>query len=1474
MVPRIPAHVRRTPRSRLVAAFSITAILAGALFAALPAFAGTTYYVNDDSSGTGDCATASYSTVAGALAVATTDGDIIRVCPGTYTSDGGAITAGITIEGVNADGTNTSVSSSGVALLDGQFTIAVAKTIVIRNLSIGGTSATPGSTGVCQAIQHTAPGSGFTTLELTNLNFSYNECTVGTSGAVGTSGGAAVSSTGALSLDITDSSFLGNAVLDALGGAIKVADPVAVSIEGSGFTDNIARVTPGAPGFALGGALAVFSATASGPFPVSISDTDFTGNGAGGDFDTSPEPEWFGGAGGAVFAENTALVLSGDSAFSGNIVPWQGGAIWLGGTGSTLDVDADAVTGACPSFSGNYADNTSGAPTPIGGGAIYAAGDVSLTCATFSENGFDEGVATDFGGALYVEGDLDIAPTHDVTTEEPVTFVGNIAALDGGAIYVDPASAIDVRLSGVPVDPEALLFQRNLAGRSGGAVSVGGASAPVAVARHLIEIADSAFYANRAGVDRAAGGGGAIAIGEGIDLTITGTTWFGWPFGVGATVPSGLIAKPGGWIGDNDYGTDLSSLALSGNRALCADAGCSDSTDTDPATNLDNSGGGAILFRGAGDDSGLTIGEAEAADCPVFTWNRTRVNIDFDGNEGVNMGGAIALRAAAGADPHLEVVCGTFTSNRAAQGGAIYALDEATVDVTSATFTSNFGYIAGGAIRVQDGALDVATSRFEQNATDASTGGGGAILADGLVTLTTSTFSGNGSGAVGGAVAVGNYVTITESLFVENSSGQHGGAIYANDGLEVSNSTFTGNAILGIGAYSGAAIYTAASDIDLVHVTVADQAEGSGNDGSVLRAAGSLNLTNTIVKETNAFPRCVAGSKTDNGGNVVAAGCSGFGAASTFAAIDLQALADNGGPTETMALGTGSVAIDHVAATAGDCSGLDHDQRGLMRPYSDASSTPCDAGAYEARYTVTTSAVSSDTLAMGETVDDDVSVDGYLDQSGLIDPQGSVQFSYCYDADSAPVWGACTATDIGTAVDIVASGIAGGFSTVSLSDVSGFSGGWDPAADADGDGPGYYLLHAEYIPHADGDAEAPEPSRYEASEDDGTNEAFTYDLATDVTTTTTTRVSRSEITFGQSVRDVATVVADEGTDDPTGDVEFSYCFDASAAPTWGSCTPVAVGTVTLAGGVDTADGTSTAQSGLVTPDAVGYYLFHAEYLGDTGFEGSEDDGTNELVHVAKAATFVDLTSGTYFSTAGSVPLTGTLVSPSACLVGRTITFKQDTNGDGTYESTIGTGVTNGSGSATFSSLSTSGGSIYEIELSTEETANCLGTVNTATIVVAGTGDAANGGGHYVNSGRINFGFTVQKKTNPKTGITTITGQMTWHKQGANRLKGTITGYTTSGVVCPTGISGTCALITGTASYYRWDGVGGKWTLVSSGVGFRILVSDGGIVTTCVKKTCTTSARADYFAMDIPSIASVPGESTTLLPLKGGSIIVK
>jgi hypothetical protein len=59
-------------------------------------------------------------------------------------------------------------------------------------------------------------------------------------------------------------------------------------------------------------------------------------------------------------------------------------------------------------------------------------------------------------------------------------------------------------------------------------------------------------------------------------------------------------------------------------------------------------------------------------------------------------------------------------------------------------------------------------------------------------------------------------------------------------------------------------------------------------------------------------------------------------------------LADNGGPTQTMALGAGSAALDKTPTGSANCPASGTDQRGFPRP----SGPACDIGAFEVQVPV------------------------------------------------------------------------------------------------------------------------------------------------------------------------------------------------------------------------------------------------------------------------------------------------------------------------------------------------------------------------------------------------------------------------------------------------------------------------------------------------------------------------------------------
>ena len=222
---------------------------------------------------------------------------------------------------------------------------------------------------------------------------------------------------------------------------------------------------------------------------------------------------------------------------------------------------------------------------------------------------------------------------------------------------------------------------------------------------------------------------------------------------------------------------------------------------------------------------------------------------------------------------------------------------------------------------------------------------GAAIDNDGTLTIRESTLQNNGAGATnGGAIYNVGTLTVERSTFQENQADANGGAIY-NDSAgtaEIANSTFYANRIL---SGNGAAIYNAGV-MTITNATVARQA-GPSDAAALYHAASDVTDTrirNSIVArnqtrdcggaDSPAFTAVDANLDTDTT-------CTGFTLQEASPLFD-DPPADNGGPTNTLALQDGSDAID--AAT--DCPPPNADQRGVERP----DGLACDLGAYETAF--------------------------------------------------------------------------------------------------------------------------------------------------------------------------------------------------------------------------------------------------------------------------------------------------------------------------------------------------------------------------------------------------------------------------------------------------------------------------------------------------------------------------------------------
>jgi predicted outer membrane repeat protein len=222
-------------------------------------------------------------------------------------------------------------------------------------------------------------------------------------------------------------------------------------------------------------------------------------------------------------------------------------------------------------------------------------------------------------------------------------------------------------------------------------------------------------------------------------------------------------------------------------------------------------------------------------------------------------------------------------------------------------------------------------------------GMGGAILNEGTLTVSNSTFSGNEAYNGGAIFNDGGTLMVTNSTFSGNSTYLDGGGGAISNGggpLTVSNSTFSGNH-----AYNGGAI----DNYDTLTVTNSTLLGNSANNhGGAIYDEGyfsTTTLTNTIVANSTSGGNCGGGYITDGGHNLDSDGSCSVGPA-TNPLLDPAGLANNGGPTQTTALQAGSPAINagnQAVCAAPPVNNLD--QRGYLRPGMGATS--CSIGAYE-----------------------------------------------------------------------------------------------------------------------------------------------------------------------------------------------------------------------------------------------------------------------------------------------------------------------------------------------------------------------------------------------------------------------------------------------------------------------------------------------------------------------------------------------
>ncbi len=611
---------------------------------------------------------------------------------------------------------------------------------------------------------------------------------------------------------------------------------------------------------------------------------------------------------------------------------------------------------------------------------------------------------------------------------------GGVLTINGNGTILDAQSSIWFRL--LEIDSGANVQINDLTIEGGGVDSaynrdaVGGG---IFVAGGDVTLTDVTVTANFAEDDNpslsdhfASGAGifvndgGAVSL---IDCTVSHNTAQG--FNAGSTGEAGGIAGGGG-LGDVGStvtisdGTTFLANAATGGAGSNGTAGTVGTAGKFTAPNGGNGGPGqAATAGGLAEGGGLyaTDGQGTA----VVTIN----NATFSGNLAIGGTGGTGGAGGTGGQGYGNF----FATNSGGNGG-------------NGAAGAVGGGASGGGLFVQTASAVIAGSTFSSNSSLGGAGGGGGlgmyVSISGHRVAGHSGHGGNGgnggNGALGGAGGAGGIynslgtITPTNSTLAFNTaSAGEGGAAGAAGPYGWGGGTGGGHSAAskiglsgagGVGASGGSAsgggMYTVTGGTTLVNDTVADNSvsagsgQGAGGLGSAtgggLSISGSSTVTiaNLLIAKNIQTGGDIDGTVTSLGHNLVGVVDSNtIGLVSSDLTGNVYSpenpglsttLADNGGPTQTLALLVGSPAIDagsNALAVGPGGASLLFDQRGAG--YSRIVGGTVDIGAYQADPAMQIASGSGQIVATNTNFASALSVEVTL--GGEPDPNVSVTFT-------------------------------------------------------------------------------------------------------------------------------------------------------------------------------------------------------------------------------------------------------------------------------------------------------------------------------------------------------------------------------------------------------------------------------------------------------------------------------------------------
>jgi len=327
----------------------------------------------------------------------------------------------------------------------------------------------------------------------------------------------------------------------------------------------------------------------------------------------------------------------------------------------------------------------------------------------------------------------------------------------------------------------------------------------------------------------------------------------------------------------------------------------------------ENDGGGLLNNNGTAMISNSLIKANHSGETGGGIWNNGEMTISHSSISGNISGNSVTAK-----------YCGDIGAH--CMGGGIY--NEGTLTINDSILSAN----------------SVGSSKLVGD-------GGGIFSADfgatsPTLTINRSTISNNVATGGGGGISAGYLTTMTinNSTISGNAGGGAAGIQTEATGM-INNSTISGNRASNVGGG-----INNGGTLTLGNTTVSENSASSRMGGGIRNYGGTTTLQNSIIANNSQGDNC-NGTILSNGYNLSGDGTCNFSGPGDLNNTDpkLGPLQNNGGPTKTQALLSGSPAIDAGnpnGCTDGNGHLLKTDQRGKPRPDKEDTGG-CDMGAYE-----------------------------------------------------------------------------------------------------------------------------------------------------------------------------------------------------------------------------------------------------------------------------------------------------------------------------------------------------------------------------------------------------------------------------------------------------------------------------------------------------------------------------------------------